>query len=90
MKLPKYCTDPFYIYIDWGSKESEKNKIKNRIEIPRVSVKNVDNLKAQTKALLTQFPDTSKVEFVYEEDYKDNINNKKKKKKNVKGKKNKK
>jgi hypothetical protein len=82
--------DPFYIYIDWGSKESEKNKIKNRIEIPRVSVKNVDNLKAQTKALLTQFPDTSKVEFVYEEDYKNNINNKKKKKKNVKGKKNKK
>ena len=79
--------DPFYIYIDWGSSESSVEKRKNRIEIPIIPVKNVDNLKAQTKALLTQFPDTSKVEFVYEDDYKEKNKNKKKV---TKGKKNKK
>ena len=81
--------DPFYIYIDWGSSEASVEKRKNRIEIPRIPVKNVDSLKAQTKALLTQFPDTSKVEFVYEEDYKEKNKNKNKKK-ITKGKKNKK
>lgn len=73
--------DPFYIYIDWGSSEASVEKRKQRVEIPRIAVKNVDNLKAQTKALLTQFPDTSKVEFIYEDAYKA---------KNIKGAKNKK
>ena len=58
--------DPFYIYIDWGSKESRKEIYKRRIKneiptplhIPKFAVKNADNLKAQTKALLSQFPDT--------------------------------
>jgi hypothetical protein len=82
--------DPFYVYIDWGSKESPKVKHKIiKAEIPKFSVRNVDNLKAQTKALLSQFPDTSKVEFVYEDKYKQNKENKdnSKKKKNAKGKK---
>jgi len=79
--------DPFYIYIDWGSKETPKIKHKIKAEIPKFCVKNVDNLRAQTKALLTQFPDTSKVEFVYEDKYKQNKDNKEKKKKNVKHKK---
>jgi hypothetical protein len=85
--------DPFYIYIDWGSKESiYKRRIKNEIPkplyIPKFAVKNADNLKAQTKALLSQFPDTSKIEFVYEDKYKESNkqNNKNKKKTKIKGK----
>ena len=82
--------DPFYIYIDWGSKESiYKRRIKNEIPkplyIPKFAVKNADNLKAQTKALLSQFPDTSKIEFVYEDNYKES-NKQNKKKTKIKGK----
>jgi|LakMenE01Jun11ns_1017448.scaffolds.fasta_scaffold9863800_2 hypothetical protein len=86
--------DPFYIYIDWGSKESRKEIYKRKIKteiplhLPKFVVKNADNLKAQTKALLTQFPDTSKVEFVYEDKYKEKLQNKGKKNINTKGKKN--
>lgn len=86
--------DPFYIYIDWGSKESRKEIYKRKIKmtsslevplhVPKFAVKNADNLKAQTKALLTQFPDTSKVEFVYEDKYKEKMQNKgNTKKKNI-------
>jgi hypothetical protein len=82
--------DPFYIYIDWGSKESRriKNEIPTPLYIPKFAVKNADNLKAQTKALLSQFPDTSKIEFVYEDKYKESNkqNNKNKKKTKIKGK----
>ena len=78
--------EPFYIYIDWGTKEykkKESNKI--RAELPKIGIKNKDHLKAQTKALLSKFPDTSKVEFVYEEEYKrQNVNKKEKKTKKSK------
>jgi hypothetical protein len=55
--------EPFYLYIDWGTKDTNC-----AIYIPSViKTKNHDKLKAQTKALLTQFPNTSQVEFVYED-----------------------
>ena len=55
---------PFYLYIDWGcSKQNQKpvdykgNAIK----------KHKDKLQTQTRALLSQFPNTSQIEFVYED-----------------------
>lgn len=57
--------EPFYLYIDWGSKPNNTmSKIKTNVN---VNVSNKDKLRMQTKALLTQFPDTSKIEFVYED-----------------------
>jgi len=51
--------EPFYLYIDWGTKRSKV--------APTPLIKTADpvRLQAQTKALLTKFPKTSKVEFVY-------------------------
>lgn len=55
--------DPFYLYIDWGS------AIQNRSQkMPIVPSPMQDKLKSQTRQLLQQFPDTSKVEFVYADD----------------------
>ena len=55
---------PFYLYTDWGcSKQNQKpvdykgNAIK----------KHKDKLQTQTRALLSQFPNTSQIEFVYED-----------------------
>jgi Family of unknown function (DUF5759) len=51
--------EPFYLYIDWGSGQSQqasssKGKVKTR-------------LKHSTQKLLERFPDTSQIEFVYED-----------------------
>lgn len=74
--------EPFYLYIDWGS---PVNKIDNNlnIKINALKTNNSEKLRAQTKALLSQFPNTSNVEFVYE-DTLPNTSKKNKKNKNKK------
>lgn len=55
---------PFYLYIDWGSNTS----LEGRAEISLgISNKHKNKLTSQTKALLNKFPNTSQVEFVYED-----------------------
>jgi hypothetical protein len=49
--------EPFYLYIDWGkSNVSNSNKITTKLQ-------------EDTKTLLKKFPNTSKVEYVYVENY---------------------
>jgi hypothetical protein len=56
--------EPFYLYIDWGTK-------KQRIESPMyINQPTSDKIKRQTKDLLSKFPNTSKVEYVYEDERK--------------------
>jgi hypothetical protein len=59
--------EPFYLYIDWGS-------------IKPIKKKSSESLKEQTKSLLKHFPNTSKIEYIYE-DITSNTNKKNKKKK---------
>ena len=57
--------EPFYLYIDWGKVQKythSKIKINSLIK-----TNNPHKLKSQTKALLKQFPNTSKIEYVYED-----------------------
>jgi hypothetical protein len=77
---------PFYVYIDWGSTINPNKTNTLSSKMPSISGKHKDKLRAQTRALLNQFPNTSQIEFVYEEndknkkktnkDNKDNKNNK--------------
>jgi hypothetical protein len=73
--------EPFYLYIDWGS---PVNKINNNLnmKINALKTNNTEKLRAQTKALLSQFPNTSNVEFVYEDALISKKNSSKKNKKN--------
>lgn len=57
--------EPFYLYIDWGSNNTAAHN--KKVVIPSITTKNPDRLRAQTKALLSQFPNASEVEFVYED-----------------------
>lgn len=66
--------DPFYLYIDWGCSNSASKTV--TYNIPATQHK--DKLRAQTKALLSQFPNTSQIEFVYEDKFKNKIKSKKK------------
>jgi len=68
--------DPFYLYIDWGSKpqNNNSNNIFDKIVIP-----SKEKLRMQTKALLNKYPD-SKIEFVYEDKYTSKKNKKNKRK----------
>lgn len=70
--------EPFYLYIDWGSKHKKKKDFVNINTNMNITSK----LEYQTKELLNKFPDTSKIEFVYEENTSKKKKNKKKKKKN--------
>ncbi len=56
--------DPFYLYIDWGSVPSSSTKTAS----PSLPSSLPTQLKKQTHALLKKFPDTSQVEFVYQDD----------------------
>lgn len=56
--------EPFYLYIDWGSPDYSKRQTKLSSIVP---AKNPDKLRQQTKAILQQFPNVSKVEYVYED-----------------------
>lgn len=59
--------DPFYLYIDWGT-GAQKYESKPFVKLPSNIVSN-GNLKNQTKALLSRFPNTSKVEFIYADSF---------------------
>jgi hypothetical protein len=61
--------DPFYLYIDWGSMAKVTKSF--------VPSHNPTKLQNDTFNLLQRFPNTSKIEFVYE----DTLHGKKKKKK---------
>lgn len=69
--------DPFYLYIDWAFRP---NNLLNKIH-PPIAIPNKNKLRMQTKALLSQFPNTSKVEFVYEDNVRKNTKKYKNKKK---------
>jgi hypothetical protein len=66
---------PHYLYIDWGSNDSidyTGNKKHGHNSI----------LKRKTDELLKKFPNTSKIEYIYEDEFKKNSSKKKKKKRN--------
>jgi len=73
--------EPFYLYIDWGSPVNKTQDNLN-IKINALKTNNTEKLRAQTKALLSQFPNTSNVEFVYEDALISKKNTSKKNKKN--------
>lgn len=58
---------PFYLYIDWGCSKSNQKDVDYKGIVPQ---KHKDKLKLQTRALLSQFPNTSQIEFVYEDKFK--------------------
>jgi hypothetical protein len=51
---------PFYLYIDWGC----TNGVQKSGDI---ITKHKNKLQTQTRALLSQFPNTSQIEFIYED-----------------------
>jgi hypothetical protein len=59
--------EPFYLYIDWGTKSRDSKESSN------------GKLKRQTEVLLKRFPETSKIEFVYEDSLKKDSSKKAKK-----------
>ena len=67
--------DPFYLYIDWG-KSINTSRLKSNI-----STKHKDKLSQHTKTLLNKFPNTSQIEFIYEDELKGKKRLKKNKKK---------
>lgn len=67
--------EPFYLYIDWGCTRQKPVDYKGSL-----TTKHKDKLQTQTKALLSQFPNTSQIEFVYEDKLKDKLKNTKRKK----------
>ncbi len=75
--------EPFYLYIDWGS--AAQSKVGHfRAGLAGIPSANQEKLRQQTKDLLQKFPDTTKVEYVYEDMVAGNSS--KQKKKNKKGK----
>ena len=56
--------DPFYLYIDWGGPSSASGPSKKGNAVPTL---NPDRLKKQTKLLLKNFPNASKIEYIYED-----------------------
>jgi hypothetical protein len=74
---------PFYLYIDWGksSFENSQNIVKHQMMNMNVSSKHKDKLRAHTKQIINKFPNTSQIEFVYEDDLKHKKRLKKNKKK---------
>lgn len=71
--------DPFYLYIDWGcvSQSSNSNKIKNINQL--VPNANSYKLKQQTQKLLDKYPNTNKIEFIYQDLFNDKGKKKSKK-----------
>ena len=55
---------PFYLYIDWGCTGETRKSVNYK---GNVITKHKDKLQTQTRALLSQFPNTSQIEFVYED-----------------------
>jgi hypothetical protein len=75
--------EPFYLYIDWGSPSQSSYINTSNVKSNSFKTNNVDKLRSQTKALLSQYPNTPNIEFVYE----DTLASKKNKKNNTKQKK---
>lgn len=71
--------EPFYLYIDWGCKNNSNLQNINTLSS---SVKNNPKLQKHTKYILERFPDTSKIEFVYEDNYRTSNSKKNNKKSN--------
>lgn len=63
--------DPFYLYIDWGCKNNTSSS-HNILSV----CKNDKKLEKQTKYILEKFPNTSKIEFVYQDTSNSKKNNK--------------
>ena len=61
--------DPFYLYIDWG-KSYTNNTLPINSHMANISNKHKDKLGSHTQALISKFPNTSKIEFVYEDELK--------------------
>ncbi len=74
--------EPFYLYIDWGTIVGSQTK--NLNIIGNIRTNNPAKLKQHTKELLERFPDTTKVEFVYEDLFKSSKHTSKHGKKNNK------
>ena len=75
--------DPFYLYIDWGCPQQSKHKINSSgSRYGMIPGQYPEKLRQRAKTILQQFPDTSKVEFVYE----DTLPRTEKKRKNLKSK----
>lgn len=55
---------PFYLYIDWGCSKQNQKPVDYKGNVIK---KHKDKLQTQTRALLSQFPNTSQIEFVYED-----------------------
>ena len=70
---------PFYLYIDWATGPAARS-VSNNIR-SSISEKHKDKLRTHTKNLLHQFPNTSQIEFVYEDEIKQKKRLKKNKKK---------
>lgn len=69
--------EPFYLYIDWGSVvQKTTQKQKPKVIANQIFTQNPERLKQQTRQILQNFPDTSRVEYVYA----DEVSGKKKKK----------
>lgn len=66
-------TEPFYLYIDWGT--ALQNQSKQREHSKNSSIPS--KLKKQTMKLLEKFPDTSKIEYIYEDTLPKSSNSKK-------------
>jgi hypothetical protein len=54
--------EPFYIYIDWGSKHTTNGNIRNENT-------NEKHIESKTKEILKHFPGINKVEYIYEDVY---------------------
>lgn len=74
--------EPFYLYIDWSCMKSMKQSTSHYNSYPNPNPNSNSNprLKEQTKNLLKQFPNASKIEYVYD-DFTSKDNKKYKKKK---------
>ena len=58
--------EPYYLYIDWGTSNKQQQKSTKVLASYNILEKHKDKLKNQTKAFLSQFPNTSEIEFIYE------------------------
>ena len=59
--------DPFYLYIDWGCSQQSKYQTSSGRKSGIIPGQYPEKLRQRAKSILQQFPDTSKVEFVYED-----------------------
>jgi len=76
--------EPFYIYIDWGTKKNYNTNLKSNFDSNFDSTSN--SLQENTKQILKYFPGVKEIEYVYADKYKSNKQENKKDKSNNKDK----